>query len=141
MIREAFQSDLGALIALARQFDAASQYGEWDAFTGSVVQDMLQDMLDDPMSRIFVTDDRQAAIGVTLAPSLKSGALMRLERFWYADPSKRGVGMRLYRAADAWATAQGAEIRSLVCPWKAPEVRALYERMGYEPVEITWVKR
>lgn len=141
MIREATADDMGALIAMARSFDATSQYGEWDGFNGTAVQGMLEAMLADDDSAIFVTDDLSAAIGFTVAPSLKSNAQMRIERFWWCDPAKRGNGMRLYHKADAWARERGAEIHSLVSPAKDLDVAALYRRLGYVPVETVWVKQ
>lgn len=144
VIRRAETRDLGALIAMARRFDAASQYGTWDGFDGGAVGEMLEAMLTDDASALFVAEagagEIVGAIGVSLLPSLKSRALIRMERFWWVEPEARGLGLALYRAADRWARAHGAEIHSLVSPAADEAVARLYRRMGYVPVETVWVK-
>ena len=140
MIRPAVDADLGALVALARRFHSSSQYREWSLFDGSVCDAMLRQMLDDEASCIMVDDDYRGAIGFTLAPLPYSPQVTRVERFWWVNPEHRGIGMRLYQAADKWAAENAVEIRSLVAPANAYEVHGMYARMGYRPVEITFVK-
>jgi len=140
MIRPATADDIGALVAMARRFHAGSQYSKWSLFDGGVCDAMLRAMLDDEASAVFIDGEFRGAIGVSIGPLPYSPQETRVERFWWVDPDNRGIGMHLYKAADAWAVARGVEIRSLVAPWKAHDVHRLYERMGYAPVEITFVK-
>lgn len=138
MIRRACEDDIGALVAMARRFHGSSQYREWSLFDGSVCDAMLRHMMADENSAIFVDDDYRGAIGFTLTPLPYSPQVTRVERFWWVNPEDRGIGVRLYRAADEWGA--GAEIKSLVAPYNAHGVHALYARMGYRPVEVTFVK-
>lgn len=140
MIRAATSDDIGALVAMARRFHRTAQYSEWSLFDGGVCDAMLRAMLDDEASAVFIDGEFRGAIGVSIGPLPYSPQETRVERFWWVDPDNRGIGMHLYKAADAWAVARGVEIRSLVAPWKAHDVHRLYERMGYAPVEITFVK-
>ena len=140
MIRRATADDLGALVAMARRFHAGSQYSKWSLFDGGVCADMLLAMLDDDNSLTLVDSDYRGAIGMTVTPLPYSPQRTRVERFWWVNPEDRGIGLRLYREADKWCAGMGVEIRSLVAPAQALDVHRLYERMGYEPVEITFVK-
>lgn len=131
---------MGALVSMARRFHASSQYETWSLFDGGVCDAMLRAMMGDEASCIFVDADYRGAIGFTLAPLPYSPQVTRVERFWWVNPEHRGIGMHLYQAADKWAAENAVEIRSLVAPANAYEVHGMYARMGYRPVEITFVK-
>lgn len=140
MIRPATEGDIGALVAMARRFWHQSQYFEWLNFSSDAVEALLTKMVTTEGCAVFVTEALNAAIGVTLAESVVSGERIATELFWWADPSARGVGMRLLRAAETWCRENDVRQLTMVAPEKAPEVHRLYERVGYRPVERLFVR-
>jgi GNAT superfamily N-acetyltransferase len=65
-----------------------------------------------------------------------SGERMAFEVVWWVEPEARGDGVRLLRAAEDWAIEQGIGKMQMVAPNE--RVGALYERMGYLPVETSY---
>jgi GNAT superfamily N-acetyltransferase len=65
-----------------------------------------------------------------------SGERMAFEVVWWVEPEARGDGVRLLRAAEDWAMEQGIGKMQMVAPNE--RVGALYERMGYLPVETSY---
>jgi GNAT superfamily N-acetyltransferase len=65
-----------------------------------------------------------------------SGERMAFEVLWWVEPEARGDGVRLLRAAENWAIEQGIGKMQMVAPNE--RVGALYERMGYLPVETSY---
>jgi GNAT superfamily N-acetyltransferase len=61
---------------------------------------------------------------------------MAFEVVWWVEPEARGDGVRLLRAAEDWAIEQGIGKMQMVAPNE--RVGALYERMGYLPVETSY---
>ena len=66
------------------------------------------------------------------------------EMMWYVSKSYRGgtMGMRLLKDYEIWAKKQGASLSTLVHLDMAHQDRAnaVYERLGYAPVEVHAVK-
>jgi GNAT superfamily N-acetyltransferase len=65
-----------------------------------------------------------------------SGERMAFEVVWWVEPEARGDGVRLLRAAEDWAMEQGIGKMQMVAPNE--RVGALYERLGYLPVETSY---
>lgn len=61
------------------------------------------------------------------------------EVMWWTLPSRRGLGLRLYRMAKTWGLAHGMQDFHLMSPSK--EASALYERLGHRAVETTHLLR
>ena len=62
-----------------------------------------------------------------------SGQRAAGEVVYWVEPTARGCGVRLLKAAERWAKAQGAAFIQMVSP--TPRVDQLYLRLGYAPVE------
>lgn len=90
----------------------------------------------------------QGALAATLCECPFTGDLMAVEMFWYILPRFRGgtAGVRLLQAFDDWARSKGvkrAAMIHLVGETEGVEkarLSALYERMGFFPVEINYLK-
>jgi len=140
VIRRATEADIGALVALAREFHAASQYSEWSHFSGSAVTEMLQGLLSNDDALVLVLEGLTGAIGGVVSHSPVSGDLMAVEMFWWVQPAARGNGLRLLLRLEEWARERGAVHLAMVAPDKAENVHRLYERRGYAPVERQFVR-
>lgn len=81
--------------------------------------------------------------GVLLAvcgPSLLGPFKAAQEVAWWVDPAYRGNSVGMLIEYEKWAILQGVkaiEVKSLA---KFPEVETLYARLGYAPLESSWVK-
>lgn len=100
-------------------------------------------MLNGEDRAVFVADrgDGQLTgmIGVFLHPHPFTGERTASEMFWWVDPETRGEGMRLLRAAEAWARRAGA----VVLQMGAPDARVgqFYERLGFTKLETSYARR
>ncbi len=65
-----------------------------------------------------------------------SGQRVVGEVVYWVESSARGLGLRLLRAAEAWAKAQGAVFIQMISPSQRTD--ALYARCGYQPIERTF---
>jgi GNAT superfamily N-acetyltransferase len=78
-------------------------------------------------------------IGMMVYRHPMSAELVGTEVAWWIDPEHRGIGLRLLRAGETWARAQGAVTFQMIAP--TPDVERLYERMGFERMETTFQRR
>lgn len=79
-------------------------------------------------------------LGAAVTPHLVTGELCGSEFFWWVRPDARGtVGVRLLRAAEAWAKTAGATSMLMVAPDE--RVERLYERLGYSRLEVAYQRR
>lgn len=102
-----------------------------------------------PIIASFAQDKEfQGALAATLCECPFTGDQMAVENFWFILPKFRGgtAGVRLLQAFDDWARSNGvkrAAMIHLVGETEGVEkarLSALYERMGFFPVEINYVK-
>mgnify|MGYP001592233288 FL=1 len=70
-----------------------------------------------------------------------TGDEMASELCWWVEPEARGTsaGLKLLKAAEAWAREQGASFLEMIAP--SDRVAALYERLGFERTDIHYLKR
>lgn len=106
------------------------------------------DRLTDTLTRLMGSNDGLALvaetdgtllgmIGVVLFPHHLTGALTAGEVFWFVRQSARGtVGLRLLKAAEAWAVAKGAKCLQMSAP-PGSSAEAIYARMGFTAIETT----
>lgn len=81
--------------------------------------------------------------GVLLAqigPSLLGPFKAAQEIAWWVDPSCRGIGLGMLQEYEEWAISKGAKAIRVASLAVFPETEKLYERVGYERLETSWVK-
>lgn len=82
-------------------------------------------------------------IGGILHPDINDGALVASEAFWFVAPEARGRGgLALLDEYERWAREVGASRVSMVHLFslKPAPLARLYERRGYRPVEVHYIK-
>lgn len=84
----------------------------------------------------------RGALGAFCIPDSNDGELVGTEAFWWVSPEARGNGLRLLNRFESWATERGAKRLIMVhLSGLMPEkIGTLYERRGYSPVEVHYVK-
>ncbi len=99
-------------------------------------------LLEDCDRAVFVAelDDKVIGmLGLFLHPHPFTGEQAASEMFWWVEPEHRGSGLKLLRAATAWAREAGATLLQMVAP--GADVARAYEAMGFTKVETSYARR
>ena len=140
--RLAAAEDVPALVELIRAFIAET----YRAFVGenpTALAAFLTDLLANPLAAVFVAERHGAligAIGVLAYMHPMSGERCAGELFWKLHPEHRGAGGWLLRRAESWARAQGCRRMQMIQPFGNDRVGAMYQALGYEPVELMYAR-
>lgn len=141
MIRHATLADVPRIVEMAERFFALSEYRE--LMTGSPVHlaAFAERLLAQNDATILVAD-AQGVVGMLAIYVFEhpySGERVASELVWWVEPEQRGAGVRLLRAAEQWAAAQGAKVLQMIAP--NARVGEFYAKAGYVPVETTFQRR
>lgn len=152
-LRLATAEDKPRLIEMAVRFLLESSYGEFfDAWaTPQSISVLIDNVL--RFGAILVAEvplthteeDRVELVGMLALIALPhplTGQIYADEIAWWVDPEHRGgtLGPKMLRAAEDWATTNGANMVKMVAP-AGSTVGSFYERIGYRPVESAFIKR
>lgn len=148
-IREATEADIPRLIEMAVRFLLESRYGETfdNAATPDAIGRLVRQVL--TFGTIFVAENdigpgAQAVVGmlaIVIVPHPLTGKNYADEIAWWVEPNARGgtIGPKMLRAAEQWATTNGANMVKMVAP-SGTSVGEFYEKLGYEVVETAYIK-
>jgi GNAT superfamily N-acetyltransferase len=142
MKRLATLADVDAVAAMGERFRATTGYRDTLAANPAQLAALATRLIDAPDGDVIVADVDGALVGMLallVYAHHMSGERIAGELAWWVDPAHRGIGVRLLRAAEAWAQARGAVALQLIAP--TPAVERLVERLGYTPVERTYQRR
>ena len=143
-IRRATPDDLDVIVAMALRFQATTSYAQHLRATEATFRALATQLLASPEAAIWVADRDGQVVGMIAAALYTqpmSGERIGSEVCWWMDPEARGgrTAIRLVRAAEQWAQAQGATVFQMMAPTKA--VGALYEALQYAPIETHYMRR
>lgn len=84
-------------------------------------------------------------IGGTVTPCTMTGDIIAMESFWWVAPFLRGTspaGLNLLRKWEDWSIERGAKRIYVGNLFRLNDskMRALYDRLGYSPLEVHYVK-
>lgn len=139
-IRPATAADLPAMVQMGRRFVGDLYRGRLQD-SPEQLQALGEQLLADPNSLMLVAETESAVVGMIAMMCYAhpmSRDPMAVELFWWVNPEQRGVGVRLLRQAERWASDRGARVLQMIAPVTNPDVAAFYERAGFEPVETTY---
>jgi len=136
MIREATLEDIPWLADIGRKFFAANEWPVKMNFSDEFLEKTLTHLINDEAGYILRND--HGCIGCLFYPHYFTGELTAQELFWWADKD----GLKLLKAFENLAKEKGAKsIAMITLHGLNPErVGGLYERMGYFPLEHTYIK-
>lgn len=141
-VRLATETDVPVLVEMAGHFMEQVYPGDI-VFNPAHVAAFARRTIAAPESDVFVAESRSGALVGMLAmiayPHPMSGEPIATEICWWVEPSARGIGVRLFHAAERWATAKGAAIFQMIAP--SPEVAHFYRRVGFKEIETTYQRR
>jgi hypothetical protein len=95
---------------------------------------------------MLVAKEGEKMVGIimgVLSPDLYTGETTAYECVWCVLPEYTGVGLRLYRKWEKECRAKGAVIfiAGHLPKWQCLNMASLYKRLGYQPHEVTYIKR
>lgn len=142
MIREAIRSDVPAIVAMGERFASDTDYRDRLTVVPTQLAATAEHLIANDEAVMLVAEREGAVIGMLallLYPHPMSGERVASEIVWWVEPEHRGSGLRLLRAAERWACEHGAAVLHMIAP--NDRIGALYQRLGYVPVETAWQRR
>lgn len=96
------------------------------------------------MWKVVLDNKSVAFLGGILMPDINNGDLVATELFWYVHPQHRKGfwGIRLFLTFENWAKSMGAKRITMahLINKEAETLKKFYQRRGYSPLEIHYVK-
>ena len=144
VIREATLQDVPALVEMGQLFLTSTAYESLVGNNPDQMRVTAEYLISGDAGTVLVAENATGAlvamIGLQLFPHHISGQRTVGEAFLWVDPQSRGtLGVRLLKAAYAWAQTMGAEKMQLVAPIESG-VGAIYEHLGYTAIEVAYQK-
>ena len=139
MIRQATLEDVDRVVEMGGRFAAETAYKDFISVDPERLQEMVTRLIESDGAVIFVSGSDATLtgmIGIVIYEHMWSGEPTAFELVWWVEPEARGDGVRLLRAAEAWAREKGIEKMQMVAPNR--KVGGFYERCGYAPVETSY---
>jgi GNAT superfamily N-acetyltransferase len=140
-IRQATLDDVPRLVELGREFITSSRYRSALRPNPDAMGMLAAKLIEAPHGLVLVSEAGGAVtgmIGVIATFHPMSGDSVMSEMFWYVTPVARGHGVRLLKAAEAWAKSHDIKQAIMISPTK--KVSAFYRRVGYSKLEEQYVK-
>lgn len=142
MIRDATEDDIPRLVEMGERFLTETGYHGRVAVNPRAMARTVAQLLVSEQGAVFVSSDHAGTvigmIGLLLFENPITGELTVSELFWWVEPEHRGHGVRLLKRGEQWARAAGAAAVHMIAP--VPSVGQLYDRLGYEYLEATYMK-
>ena len=142
-IREATLEDIPDLIDMGMRFHAGSAYSALLQPSKAVVASSLRMLIESDSGAVFVQEREGELTGAILGiivPHFVTGETVLGELSWWVDEGHRGAGLRLLAKLEGWARENGATKSTVIEPMGNPRIGQVYERMGYQMVEKSWMK-
>lgn len=89
--------------------------------------------------KIAIIKDGGILLGM-VGPSLVGPFNQCIEIAWWVEPEKRGGSLKMLKMYEDWAKSKNAKLIEVKSMHKFQETGKIYERLGYEPLEMSWVK-
>jgi len=141
VIRRARPEDLDAMVLMGLRFLEEVYPGKFVPNPERMARTGAW-LLEDDDRALFVSekdDQLTGMFGVFVYEHPMTGERTATEMFFWVQPEHRGHGLRLLRVARAWAKEAGATALQMGAP--SPEVERLYERLGLEKIETSYLWR
>jgi RimJ/RimL family protein N-acetyltransferase len=140
-IRRARPEDLPQLVEMGGRFLNNPDYKGVIAFVPEKVDNLMRRLGAAEDALLLVADNNGTLTGMIAFAVYDhpiSGEKIGGEVFWWAE-DKSSAGLKLLRAAEAWAISKDATILQMIAPNE--RVGRLYKHFGYREVEVMWQRR
>jgi len=140
---DANTDDFGRLIAMARQFYAASGYSEIADFNEPTLLTLFGYLVTSEDGFLMATDNGMLA-GLSFPIFFDGDSILTQELMWWVDPEGRaaGEGAILLDAFESWSRSRGAKATIMLnLETLDPDGLAkVYARRGYAKAEQNWMR-
>jgi len=140
-IRQGRENDFAQAMELVAAFaeESLHEYGV------HLEIDQLQKTFDEVYFSSFVAVEDGKVVGVLaghLIPDRCSDELTYEEVVWYMSKEHRKYGIKLFNYVQQWCVVHGIQRISMSCMHnsKTEKLFALYEKMGFKPMETRFIK-
>jgi hypothetical protein len=134
-VRPATLDDLPRLMGWAGEFLSYHPLTSQFPRDLAAVEAMLRRMIEGEDAALLMHD--RGAIGGIIAPLWCSPDVrVANELFWWSESN----GLSLMKAFEAWAHDNGAQVVNMVMIVGRRDVSPIYDRAGYLPVELSYVR-
>jgi GNAT superfamily N-acetyltransferase len=141
VIRHATPGDIGQIAVLGERFISESHYHRLIGINPDALRSVAELLIREDHGLLLVDEfygELAGMIGMIATIHPTSWEPVASELFWYVPPEARGGGLKLLLAGERWAREFGCKRCIMVSP--NARVGALYERLGYELLETSWIK-
>ena len=141
MVREAMFNDVPDIVRMGEMQLRSSHYSRFLAVVPDAMAALAAYLIQQDNATILLAQNGKAPvgmIGVIATPHPYTAEMIMSEWFWYVDPDHRGWGVRLFKAAEAWAETQG--VKHIIMAAPDDKVAGFYKRLGYSPFESHYIK-
>jgi hypothetical protein len=143
MIRLAVLDDVPAVVLMGREFIRTTKYQDVVSSNPDRLSTLMTSLIESAEGLLMVSEFNglvRGAIGMMVYDHPMSGDRVSSETFWWMNPEDRGGrdALRLVRSAEEWVCSKGAQWVHMVAPDQ--RVGALYERLGYQLLELHYMK-
>lgn len=142
MIRLATDEDVPAIVAMGQEFAETSTYREQMRTDPARLEAVALGILGNPDAAMWVCERDGTLIGMLamlLVTHPMSGDRIASEIVWWMNPTARGAGVRMLRAAEQWAQDNAAVAVHMIAPTE--RVGTFYAAIGYAAVEVNYYRR
>lgn len=144
-IRRAVADDLPGIVAMGRTFYAQTAYASFSEYSDASALVLCQMMLDSGVLLVAESDGALVGmVGLAITPFLFNHAQKTAhEVMWWVHPSARGggAGKALLDAVEPACREKGVVAIQMLHLSNSPaSAAAMYQRMGYEQSECSYVK-
>lgn len=145
IVRNATETDLGAIVRMAREFYATTSYAAFTPASDGAVRDLAVAMM---ATGTMLVAERDSAVvgmaGLMVVPFMFNRSVLTAhEVVWWVDPEAQGAGAgkALLAAVEPACRAAGAvAVQMIHLENSPPQAAALYERAGYRYSESCYTK-
>lgn len=144
MIRQATLEDGPRLFVMCLHFLRETPYGAILPENHEAIHALISLVLEHGVGFVAVDSSEEIVgmIGLVERPDPFTGGVYGEEVVWWVEPhARRGSsGPALLKAAEAWARSRGVPFLKMVAP-VGGDVGVYYSRLGYQPIEMVYMKR
>ena len=142
MIRDAELLDVEAIVTMAEDFLAGTDYGRHLPTRPQALRAFAERLIAMEDATILLALDAERPVGMLAVWVYRhpmSDELVASELVWWVSPERRGIGPRLLKRAETWARERGAAVLQMIAP--NDRVARFYAACGYELVELAYHRR
>jgi RimJ/RimL family protein N-acetyltransferase len=137
MIRLATLSDANQAVKLLLNFHKACDL-PFEVTTAWALA-LFKACVNDKDKIAILKEDGGILLGI-VGPSLVGPFVQCMELAWWVEPDKRGGSLAMLKMYEEWAKQKGAKLIEVKSMHKFPDTGKIYAKLGYEPIEMGWVK-